>query len=483
MQKVTANLPVAVIGSGPIGLAAAAHLISRGVPVRLYEAAPVIAPNLRDWGHVRLFSVWDQCVDEAAISLLKEHGWRSPSGNMLPLGRDLVERYLGPLAATPEMAPVIETDARVVSISRLGLDRVGSRDRESRPFVIRLAGSKEGTRDDLARAVIDASGTWQNPNPLGANGWAAPGEAALQDRISYGIPDISGRNLATYAGMRTLVLGGGHSAANALLDLAILAEQEPGTKMTWAIRGNSLERVFGGGSDDQLPARGKLGDRLRQLVEADRLEVIMSFATTRLLDDGNGVLVEGWTAQGVRTIGPFDRIVAATGQRPDFSFARELQLDLHPVVESTRALGPLIDPNEHSCGTVPPHGWRELAHTEPGYFVVGIKSYGRAPTFLLLTGYEQVRSIAAHLAGDHAAADDVRLILPETGICNATLEEVAPGAQCCTNYGQANQQVGEIEVTGCCGGSALEPATACCLADHAAKLSGEVGCGCIDSAG
>jgi thioredoxin reductase len=476
MEKINWKLPVAVIGSGPIGLAAAAHLISRGLPVRLYESAHVIAPNLRDWGHVRLFSVWDQCVDEAAVTLLKKRGWRSPAGNMLPRGSDLVERYLKPLAATPEMAAVIETGARVLTISRLGLDRVGSRDRESRPFVIRLASSKEGTRDDLARAVIDASGTWQNPNPLGANGWPAPGEASFRERIAYGIPDISGREHATYAGARTLVLGGGHSAANALLDLVVVAEQDAGTKIAWAVRGDSLTKVFGGGADDQLPARGRLGDRLRELVNGGRLEVIMSFATTGLLRNGGGVLVEGMTADGVRRrIGPFDRIVAATGQRPDFSFARELQLDLHSVVESTRALGPLIDPNIHSCGTVPPHGWRELAHTEPGYFVAGIKSYGRAPTFLLLTGYEQVRSIAAHLAGDHADANNVRLILPETGICNATLEEVAPG--------NIDRPTAIAEASGCCGGPAPGPVTACCFADHVAKLSGEAGCGCSDKAG
>jgi hypothetical protein len=201
----------------------------------------------------------------------------------------------------------------------------------------------------------------------------------------------------------------------------------------------------------------------------------MSFATTGLLRNGGGVLVEGMTPDGVRRIGPFDRIVAATGQRPDFSFARELQLDLHSVVESTRALGPLIDPNIHSCGTVPPHGWRELAHTEPGYFVAGIKSYGRAPTFLLLTGYEQVRSIAAHLAGDHADANNVRLILPETGICNATLEEVAPG--------NIDRPTAIAEASGCCGGPAPGPVTACCFADHVAKLSGEAGCGCSDKAG
>jgi hypothetical protein len=221
------------------------------------------------------------------------------------------------------------------------------------------------------------------------------------------------------------------------------------------VRGNSLAKIFGGGEGDQLPARGQLGDRLRALVDQKRLSIEMSFAAKRLKSSGNGVLVEGMTPEGVRAIGPFDRIVAATGQRPDFSFARELQLDLHPVVESTRALGPLIDPNVHSCGTVPPHGWRELAHTEPDYFVAGIKSYGRAPTFLLLTGYEQVRSIAAHLAGDHAAAANVRLVLPETGVCSATLEEIAPGSPCCDG---AAPNAAEP----CCERPVAARATACC---------------------
>lgn len=450
------SLPIVVIGAGPIGLAAAAHLALRAQRVRLFEAAPVIAPNLRDWGHVRLFSVWDQCVDEAAVALLKKNGWASPPAGDLPTGQDLVELYLEPLAATPELAPVIETGAEVVRIARLGLDRMKTRGRETAPFIVTIRDRDGDMREVLARAVIDTSGTWQNPNPLGANGLPADGEDAFSDRIAYGIPDISGAQRDAYSGMRILVMGGGHSAANALLDLALLAEQEPDTALTWAIRGNSLAKVFGGGTADQLPARGRLGERLRGLVDQGRLSVEMSFAAQRLRMNGNGVLVEGTTPQGPRTIGPFDRIIAATGQRPDFTFARELQLDLHPVVESTRALGPLIDPNEHSCGTVPPHGWRELAHAEPDYFVAGIKSYGRAPTFLLLTGYEQVRSITAHLAGDHAAANDVRLVLPETGVCDATLDQVAPGGGACCTGAEPDAQ------DPCCERPAAQKATTCC---------------------
>ena len=130
--------------------------------------------------------------------------------------------------------------------------------------------------------------------------------------------------------------------------------------------------------------------------------------------------VEGvFVSSNGRSLGPYQRIVVATGYRPDLSFARELRLDLDPAVEAPRALAPLIDPNVHSCGTVRPHGVEELRHPEAGYFTVGMKSYGRAPTFLLLTGYEQVRSVVSELTGDHEAAREVRLALPATGVCSA----------------------------------------------------------------
>lgn len=449
------HLPIAIIGAGPIGLAAGAHLALRGEPVRIFEKAPVIAANLREWGHVRLFSVWEQCIDEAAATLLDRQGWMSPLANQLPLGRDLVTDYLEPLAATPELAPFIETNTSVVRIARQGLDRMSNRGRQDRPFSITLRDAAGNMSEILARAVIDTSGTWQNPNPLGANGWPIEGEDTFAERIFYGIPDISGADRENYAGLRTLVMGSGHSAANALIDLANVARQEPSTSMTWAVRGTSLAKIFGGGANDQLPARGALGQRLHDLVDEKRLTIELSFAARRLKKNGNGILVDGMTPEGARTIGPFDRIIAATGQRPDFSFAREIRLDLDPVVESSRTLGPLIDPNEHSCGTVPPHGWRELQHAEPDFFTAGIKSYGRAPTFLLLTGYEQVRSITARLAGDQAAADDVRLVLPETGVCNATLEDVAPGGLCCDG---AAPNAAEP----CCERPAAQKATACC---------------------
>jgi thioredoxin reductase len=453
------SLPVAVIGGGPVGLAAAAHLVARNLPVKVYEAGPVVGTNMRDWGHVRVFTPWRYCVDPVAATLLERRGWHLPPADVFPTGGEIVANYLDPLAATPELADIIETGARVTAISRLGIDKIVSSGRAERPFCLSVS-TANGSRRDLARAVIDASGTWASPNPLGASGLPADGEAEFADRIAYGIPDVMGRDHALYAGRTTLVVGAGHSAANALLDLVRLAETARSTSATWATRSTNLMRIYSGGDSDQLPARGELGADTKELVDSGRVPLISGFAILAIRKNGDRILVEGETAEGPRTIGPVDRIIAATGQRPELSLTRELRLDLDPWLESTKALGPLIDPNEHSCGSVPPHGHRELAHIEPGFYTAGIKSYGRAPTFLLLTGYEQVRSIAAALAGDMVAADNVQLVLPETGVCTTTFS------------------VEESEAAGCCGGPAPSKADACCLADAVAKDEGKAGCGC-----
>ena len=453
------NFPVAVIGAGPVGLAAAAHLIARNIPVKVYEAGETIAANVRDWGHVRLFSPWSFNIDQAAKAILKHHGWNEPPGNGLPTGNDLYEAYLRPLADTPELQAVIETKARVTAISRQGIGKMTTRGREDHPFSLVVQHGK--TRVDHARAIIDATGTWQNPNPLGASGLQALGEAEAADFIAYGIPDVLGASRATYAGKHVLVIGGGHSAANVLIDLARLAETDSRVQLTWVVRGTNLARVFGGSDGDQLPARGKLGSDLKSLLECGRLELVSGFSADHV-DTHEGIInIAGWTAEGGVRLGPFDRIVVATGQRPDLAMTRELRLDLDPWLECPKALGPAIDPNLHSCGSVPPHGYNELAHPEPGYFAVGVKSYGRAPTFLMATGYEQVRSVAAFLAGDLQAANAVQLVLPETGVCSTNIVTR-----------------GDPQKSGCCGGPAPVETDACCADDAKAKAAGAPGCGC-----
>ena len=415
------TLPVAVIGAGPVGLAAAAHLVLKGETPLILEAGPTVGASIRNWGHVRIFSPWKHDVDGAAAALLEASGWTRPGDSEHPTGHDLVERYLRPLGEHAAIRPHLRLDTRVRAVSRRGVDRTRTTGREDRPFVLRVeSGGVES--DVLARAVIDASGTYESPNPLGANGLPAIGETAHADRIFYGIPDVLGRHRPRYAGRRVLVAGSGHSAFNVLLDLAALGEDEPATIVHWAIRRETMGDLFGGGTRDQLEERGRLGQRMKALVARGALHVHTGFRTGRLTTTDAGVVVHGED----EVLPPVDEVIATTGFRPDTHMWRELRLDLDAVVESPAALAPLIDPNLHSCGTVPPHGAAQLRQPERDFYVVGMKSYGRAPTFLMLTGYEQVRSVVCALTGDEKGAREVRLVLPETGVCSTS----AP-AGCC----------------------------------------------------
>jgi len=426
-----AGLPVAVLGAGPVGLAAVAQLVERGLPFIALEAGDQVGANLLDYGHVQLFSPWQFDVDHAMARLLTPTGWTQPPAAELPRADEVVERVLQPFAALPQVAPSLKLSARVQAVSREGFDKVKSAGRDKAAFLVRYEQGGQ-VHEMRARAVIDATGTWNQPNPVGANGLQAIGEAESADRIFYGIPDVAGAQRKRYERKRTLVVGAGHSAANALLALAELAKQSVGTRLAWAVRSPALQRVFGGGDADALPARGALGASLRRLRDGGALEFFSGLRITRIERVDGSLRVSGLDAQQRPVVlDDVDEIICATGQRPDLALTSELRLKLDPWLESTEALGPLIDPNLHSCGTVRPHGHRELAHPEPGFYTVGVKSYGRAPTFLMATGFEQARSVAAAIAGDLAAADRVELELPETGVCSAGPSLEASASGCC----------------------------------------------------
>ena len=429
------SLPVVIIGAGPVGLAAAAHVLSRNLTPLVFEAGDAVGTGIRRWGHVRMFSPWKFNVDSAAADILVRHGWTLPDEDEYPTGNELVTKYLEPLAGTKELGEHIRIGTRVTAVARQNHDLMKDGARGDAPFVVRVVGP-EGEQDVVAQAVIDASGTIESPGPLGAAGFPALGERGAADRIFHGIPDVLGRLRARYAGRRVLVVGSGHSALNALLDLAQLADAEPGTRVVWAIRRPVIGQLLGGARTDQLEERGKLGARVRKLLDEGRFELLTGFHVDRLTISRTGITV----GSGSRTAGPVDEIIAATGFRPDWSLLSEVRLDLDPAVQSPRALAPLIDPNIHSCGTVRPHGAEELKQPDGNLFVIGMKSYGRAPTFLMLTGYEQARSVVAAIAGDWDAARRVELVLPETGVCSLDRSPEAAGS-------------------GCCGSTAVEPVT------------------------
>ncbi|MET0828893.1 MAG: NAD(P)-binding domain-containing protein [Microbacterium sp.] len=422
-----ATLPVAIIGAGPIGLAAAAHLLERGVDFVILEAGDQAAASVRAWGHTRLFSPWKHLVDAASCRLLEAQGWALPDPERAPTGTELVEEYVAPLAALEPIASRLRLGVEVLGVTREGMDRTRTRARFATPFALRIRAA-DGTIEDIAaRAVIDASGTYRSPNSLSSGGLELLGMTEIADRVTAALPDVLGRDRAVFAGRHTTVVGAGHSAANTLLGLVELARQEPRTSVTWLIRNAQAVRVSSS-ADDELADRARLGSRVDRAVAEGRVTVLDGFEIVRGRRTGDTVELIGHRHGEVVTH-VTDVIVNATGFRPDLDMLREIRLELDDIVEAPKRLAPLIDPNVHSCGTVEPHGFRELAHPEKGFFVVGMKSYGRAPTFLLATGYEQVRSVTAWLAGDTASAASVELVLPATGVCST---DASDGGGCCS---------------------------------------------------
>jgi thioredoxin reductase len=448
---------VAIIGGGPVGLAAAAHALERDFTPIVLEAGDKVGQAVREWSHVRMFSHWDHNVDKAAGRLLHREGWNAPDPGHYPTGAELVEHYLEPLATRTRLRKHVRTNVRVISVGRVGFDKVKSSGREGAPFEIRYRNGK-GAETVRADAVIDASGTWSTPNPAGINGIVAIGETENARRIAYGMPDVLREQRHRYAGKVVAVLGAGHSAAGTILDLAKLKESEPSTQIVWLLRGDNPEKSFGGGANDKLVARGELGRVFAQLIASGGVRVETGFRLTHITAAGARLRLGAESACCGRYV-EVEELIVATGFRPDLSFLRELRISLDPALECPPILAPLIDPNVHSCGTVRPHGARELAQPEPGFYFAGMKSYGRAPTFLMMTGYEQVRSIVADIAGDKEAAERVELELPETGVCSRPL-------------------TADSENEGCCGGPAVSNASACCVADETAKAQGKSGCGC-----
>ncbi len=421
---------VAIIGAGPVGLAAGAQALERGLTPVIFEQGNEVAHAIRQWQHVKMFSPWEFNIDTAAEKLLNNAGWDRPDDDELPTGGELIERYIEPLGTQTILKQYIKLSARVTAISRVDFDKLKTEGREKAKFEIRYTQDNR-QRVALADVVIDISGTWFTPNPAGSNGLPAFGEPEAAEHISYVMPDVLNKKREQFANKRVAVLGGGHSAVGTILDLITLKEGAPDTDITWLVRGEDTSRSFGGGDNDQIKARGSLGTKFKHLVEGGKISIKSGFHLSQIEQQKNTLKISSGTVTDNNYI-MADELVVATGFRPDYSFVSELRLELDPATECPPILAPLIDPNVHSCGTVRPHGARELAQPEPGFYIAGMKSYGRAPTFLMITGYEQVRSIIADIVGDKEGAARVELVLPETGVCSAPLDNDTE-EECCSN--------------------------------------------------
>ncbi|GAA0969718.1 Ferredoxin--NADP reductase [Nocardioides aquaticus] len=427
----TPATPLVVVGAGPIGLGAAAHAVERGLPVVVLEAGDEVGAAVSEWGHVRLFSPWSELVDPAAARLLDAAGWVAPDPAGLPSGHEWVAAYLRPLAVALERAGVdVRRGHRVVGLARSGRDRLVAAGRSDVPFAVHVKGpSGHGVLE--AASVVDASGTWGGPGPLGADGFPAPGEQEHGDRVLRAVPDLGDpARRARHAGRHTVVAGAGASAQNALVALAGLAEEVPGTRVTLVLRRADTAKALGAAELDELAARGALGSTAQRAADAAAVTTVTGFRTARLegAEDGRLALV----GHDGRRVEQVDEVVAVTGFRPDHSWLREVHLDLDGELSAPSGLAPEIHPAHHSCGTVSPHGADLLRQPEEGLYLVGMKSYGRAPSFLALTGSEQVRSVVAEIGGDHESAARVELVLPETGVCGAAPAfDGAPAGGCC----------------------------------------------------
>ncbi|WP_236341157.1 hypothetical protein [Paenibacillus plantiphilus] len=258
-----------------------------------------------------------------------------------------------------------------------------------------------------------------------------------------------------YAGKNIVVVGSGHSAIQSLTLLNELKLEIPETTIHWVLRKQKVSDAFGGGENDGLPARGALGTRANQYVQQGNVLVHTPFLIDQLKKESDILSLHGTKLDKPYSIDKIDEVIVATGARPDFSFLSELRYAADTAVESVPQLADLIDPNIHSCGTVRPHGEAELRQPEKDFYIVGSKSYGRAPTFLLATGYEQVRSVVAGLAGDFKAAREVQLHLPETGACSVSRPtEISDNSNSCCTSALKKMHIRPISVTninsGCC---------------------------------
>ena len=391
---------IAILGAGPTGLEAALAAVDAGLPFRLYETAPHAAGNVQRWGHVRLFTPWEMNVSARMRRHLEAAGHDVPRGAECPTGSELAARVLAPLAALPEIAPHFRPATRVLAIGRRRLlkhEEIASDARAARPFRLVVRGADGAERVEEAGTVLDCTGTYSCPNRLGDGGVPAPGEAAAESHILRHVPDPFERP-AGWAGKTVLVVGGGHSAQTGICDLEAFAAEHPGTRILWALRGDPAS--WRKDADDPLPERSALTARAARLASGSpHVETIPGVVVEAIRRPSDGVAVELARADGSSLEAEADLVVSLTGYVGDASLYRQLQVHECYATAAPMKLAAVLVGGSSDCLAQVSHGAETLANPEPGFFILGIKSYGRTNSFLMRVGWSQVDELFSLLAG------------------------------------------------------------------------------------
>jgi thioredoxin reductase len=395
---------IAILGAGPVGVEAALYAASLGLPFRVYERDKV-GDYLRQWGHVRLFTPFamnSTPLGRAALKADPAHRDLPGDGDILT-GREHLAAYLEPLAGCPALAGHVETGTTVLAVGRRGYlkeEGLGDARRAAQPFrlLLRDAAGKERTAE--ADIVLDCTGTYGRPRHLGDGGIPAVGELAATG-IARGLEDVLGERRKHYADHTVLVVGGGHSAATSVCLLARLAQEAPSTWIIWLARGagsQPIRRVM----SDPLRERDQLAARANML--ATRGEGHVEFHPQSIVQSIEPHSPDSFTVRAQcgreQRSWQVERIIANVGYDPDNSLYRELQ-----VHECYASLGPMnlaAALQRHAgadCLAIGSQGPATLRNPEPNFYVLGSKSYGRTPNFLLRTGFEQVREVFTLIAG------------------------------------------------------------------------------------
>jgi putative NAD(P)-binding protein len=386
---------IAILGAGPTGLEAALAAAEASFPFTVYEAAPTVAGNVRSWGHVRLFTPWDMNVSPRMRRRLEAAGREVPGGQECPTGRQLADRLLAPLAALPEIAPHLRLGTRVLAIGREGLlkhEEIATEARGRHPFRILLGDGSGREWTEKADVAIDATGTWGNPNSLGDGGIPAPGERSFGREIRRDIPDFLGE-AEDWAGKTVLLAGAGHSAQTVVRDLAALALQAPGTRVIWALR--NPNPCWGTREGDPLPQRAGLAAEAAALAggASPAVEVRRGAVVEEITKPNGRIEVVLRHGAGPERIA-VDRILSLTGFVGDHGLYRQLQVhECYATCGPIKLSAALLGAGGADCLAQSSHGAETLTNPEPGFFILGAKSYGRNNSFLMRVGWEQVGEV------------------------------------------------------------------------------------------